>query len=141
VMLTTFDDDDYVEVALKFGAIGYLLKNIPPNELIRALRSVRSGVTQISPEIMEKLLSRRDQVKAAQPGHLPPGEALTRREREILDLIVDAYENHQIAIHLGISEQTVKNYVHCLYEKLGVSNRIQLMKIMGRSSGEPRGGD
>jgi DNA-binding NarL/FixJ family response regulator len=141
VMLTTFDDDDYVEVALKFGAIGYLLKNIPPNELIRALRSVRSGVTQISPEILEKLLSRRDQAKAAHPGHLPPGETLTNREREILDLIADAYENHQIATRLGISEQTVKNYVHSLYEKLGVSNRIQLMKIMGHHGGEARGGD
>jgi len=136
VMLTTFDDDDYVEVALKQGAIGYLLKNIPPNELIRTLRSVRSGVSQISPEILERLLARREQEKAPKP---ILAETLTRREREILDLITEAYENHQIAAHLGISEQTVKNYVHCLYEKLGVSNRIQLMKVVDRSSGEIRG--
>jgi DNA-binding NarL/FixJ family response regulator len=141
VMLTTFDDDDYVEVALKHGAIGYLLKNMSPNELIRALRSVRSGITQISPEILEKLLVRREQGKAGQHGHPQLVEALTRREREILDLVVDAYENHQIAAHLGISEQTVKNYVHCLYEKMGVSNRIQLMKIVSRYSDETRGGD
>ncbi len=136
VMLTTFDDDDYVEVALKHGAIGYLLKNIPPDELIRALRSVRSGITQISPEIVEKLIVRRDQAKSGVGARPQKGEPLTRREREILDLVVAAYENHQIAERLGISEQTVKNYVHCIYEKLGVANRIQLMKSVGRGCGE-----
>lgn len=134
VMLTTFDDDDYVEIALKFGATGYLLKNIPPEELILAVRSVRSGLTQISPEVVKRLLVRRQQGEAEPLGAPDVIETLTHREREILELVVNAFENRQIAQHLGITEQTVKNYVHSLYEKLGVSNRIQLIKVLGRSS-------
>lgn len=134
VMLTTFDDDDYVEIALKFGATGYLLKNIPPEELILAVRSVRSGLTQISPEVVKRLLVRRQQGEAEPLGAPAVIETLTHREREILELVINAFENRQIAQHLGITEQTVKNYVHSLYEKLGVSNRIQLIKVLGRSS-------
>lgn len=133
VMLTTFDDDDYVEVALKLGAIGYLLKNIPPDELIRSLRAVRSGVTQISPEIVAKLVTRTDGGRDLEPASAL--ESLTRREREILELLLDAWENREIAEHLGLSDQTVKNHVHSLYEKLGVSNRVQLIKVLRRSGG------
>jgi DNA-binding NarL/FixJ family response regulator len=127
VMLTTFDDDEYVDIAMKFGAAGYLLKNIPPDELIRSIRAVRSSIAQISPEIVRRLLSKPDSA-GARP---PVAERLTLREREILDLIVEAKENREIAGQLGVSEQTVKNHVHNLYEKLGVSNRLQLIKALG----------
>ena len=135
VMLTTFEDDDYFQVALKFGAIGYLLKNIPPDELIRSIRAIRSSVAQVSPEMVKKLL-RRDGAAEIDAGPLAVLESLTTREKEILELLLDAQENRDIAHALGISEQTVKNHVHNLYEKLGVSNRVQLIKAMGHLPSE-----
>jgi DNA-binding NarL/FixJ family response regulator len=132
VMLTTFDDDDYIEVALKFGAIGYLLKNIPPEDLIRAVRAVHGGVTQMAPEVVEKLLSRQRAGAGAPPEAPAVLETLTRREKEILVLVREACDNRQIAARLGVSEQTVKNHMHSLYEKLGVPNRLQLIKVLGR---------
>lgn len=132
VMLTTFSDDDYYKVAMRFGAVGYLLKNIPPNELIRSLRAVRQSASLISPEIVKKLIAEDGEEPVAEEG-AAFCESLTVREKEILNLILDAYENSQIAAHLGVSPQTVKNHIHNLYEKLGVSNRIQLIKVMGRT--------
>jgi DNA-binding NarL/FixJ family response regulator len=132
VMLTTFADDDYYKVAMKFGAVGYLLKNIPPDELIRSLRAIKSSITQVSHEIMERLIADEAPPPAAEAAFC---ESLTVREKEILQLILDAWENRQIAAHLCVSEQTVKNHIHNLYEKLGVSSRIQLIKVMGRMAG------
>jgi DNA-binding NarL/FixJ family response regulator len=131
VMLTTFDDDDYVQVALKFGAVGYLLKNIPPDELMGAVRAVMSGVSAMSPEVLTRATGRGDSAAPAETDAVL--EHLTRREREILELVIDAMENSEIAGHLGISEQTVKNHVHNLYEKLGVGNRLQLIKVLKRA--------
>jgi DNA-binding NarL/FixJ family response regulator len=131
VMLTTFDDDDYVQVALRFGAVGYLLKNIPPDELMGAVRAVMSGVSAMSPEVLTRATGRGDSAAATETDAVL--EHLTRREREILELVIDAMENSEIAGHLGISEQTVKNHVHNLYEKLGVGNRLQLIKVLKRA--------
>lgn len=132
VVLTTFDDDDYIEVALKFGAIGYLLKNIPPADLIRAVRAVHGGVTQMAPEVVEKLLSRHKAGGGPMPEAPAVPETLTRREKDVLELVREACDNRQIAARLGVSEQTVKNHMHSLYEKLGVANRLQLIKVIGR---------
>jgi len=130
ILLTTFSDDDYVRQALKFGAMGYLLKNVRPTDLIQSIRRVRDSYTQLSPEITGRLVALSDPV--------PPTDArgsvlehLTQREREVLTLLVDAKENKEIAEVLGISEQTVKNHIHHLYEKLGISSRVQLVKVMG----------
>jgi DNA-binding NarL/FixJ family response regulator len=128
VMLTTFDDDNYVEVALRFGAVGYLLKNIPPRELIGAVRAVMDGVAPVSPEVLARVMARGGDRDVPQADAVL--EQLTRREREILQLVLDAFENQEIARELGISEQTVKNHVHNLYAKLGVSNRVQLIKAL-----------
>jgi DNA-binding NarL/FixJ family response regulator len=134
VMLTTFADDDYYKVAMKFGAVGYLLKNIPPDELIRSIRAIKSSITQVSPEIMEKLIGGGESLPES--GDAAVIETLTVREKEILQLIIDAYENRQIAEHLGVSLQTVKNHIHNLYEKLGVGSRLQLIKVLGRTARE-----
>ncbi len=133
VMLTTFEDDDYFRVALEFGAIGYLLKNIPPQELIQSIRAIRTSVAQVSPEMMKRLVHREG---VPTTGPLAVLESLTPREKEILELLLDALENRDIAQKLGISEQTVKNHVHNLYDKLDVSSRIQLIKVMGRLTTE-----
>lgn len=125
LMLTTFQDDEYVKVALQFGALGYLLKNIQPDELIRSIRTVRRSVAQLSPEIMAKLVGGGDQV----PAFL---EALTPREKEILELCLRALGNQAIAAALGVSEQTVKNHIHNLYSKLGVTSRLELLQRLGQ---------
>ncbi len=128
IILTTFDDDDYVYEALRFGAVGYLLKDMPPNELIAAIRAVNADTVLISPVIKSKL------VKLIQPDDFNDYrysmvKELSKREREILSLIVEGMDNQEISHRLYISEQTVKNHVSTIYSKLGVHNRLQIMKM------------
>jgi DNA-binding NarL/FixJ family response regulator len=133
LMLSTFQDDDYVRQAMRYGAAGYLLKNIAPDEVARAIRAVMAGIMQISPGAARSLV-KKDHGPAAEVDDDLAGtvEGLTRREREVLALIAAANENQEIARTLGVSEQTARNYVHNLYSKLGVSNRTQLQKLLGR---------
>lgn len=128
IILTTFDDDDYVYEALQFGAVGYLLKDMPPNELIAAIRAVNADAVLISPVIKSKL------VKLIQPDDFNDYrysmvKELSKREREVLSLIIEGKDNQEISQHLYISEQTVKNHVSTIYSKLGVHNRLQIMKM------------
>lgn len=127
VMLSTFEDQDYVRRAMAYGAIGYLIKNVAPEEVIKSIRAVKRGVLQISPAVARALSQNT-------PPPMEEGlillEPLTRREKEVLRLILKAYENTEIAKFLQVSEQTARNYVHSLYSKLGVSNRVQLLKLV-----------
>ncbi len=128
IILTTFDDDDYVYEALRFGAVGYLLKDMPPDELIAAIRAVKGDAVLISPVIKSKL------IKLIQPDDFNDYrysmvKGLSKREREILSLIIEGMDNQEISRHLYISEQTVKNHISTIYSKLGVHNRIQVMKM------------
>lgn len=138
LMLSTFQDDDYVRQAMRYGAAGYLLKNIDPDEVARAIRAVMAGIMQISPGAARSLM-KGERGASPEPddelGRIVAG--LTKREREVLALIAAANENQEIARTLGVSEQTARNYVHNLYSKLGVSNRTQLQKLMGRISAAP----
>ena len=129
VMLTTFNDDEYVHFAMKYGAVGYLLKNIPPSELIEAVRAVRRGRRPMAPSVAEVLKQERqaDKPMAAQAQLL---QSLSRREKEVLHLIVQAYDNRQIAERLSVAEQTARNYISAVYAKLGVSSRMQLLQMM-----------
>lgn len=132
VMLTTFSDDQYVRSAMRYGAIGYLLKNIPPQDLIKSIRLVNSGIVQISPAVAKKLIlnGNASRITEAEPIlHTP----LTRREKEVLQLILKANDNKEISSFLNVAEQTARNYVHNLYSKLGVSSRSQLLKLMNRA--------
>lgn len=140
VMLTTYDDDHYVRDAMKYGAIGYLLKSIPPSELIASVRVARSGTIQISPEVATKVLKENAQelLSARADGVLTEEvdemyRTLTEREREVAALLTRAYDNAQIADALGIAEQTVKNHVHSVYSKFYVSSRMQLIQRLDRS--------
>jgi DNA-binding NarL/FixJ family response regulator len=137
LMLSTFEDDDLVREAIRHGAVGYLIKNMAPEELIDSVRAVMSGTMQIAPTAARSLLG----------GDVLPGgdsarehafalASLTRRERQVLGLIAAAQENREIARFLNVTEQTARNYVHNLYSKLGVSNRIQLMRIVRRIESE-----
>jgi DNA-binding NarL/FixJ family response regulator len=132
LMLTTFDDDEYVIEALQHGAVGYLLKDMPPLELITAVRAVYEGGVLISPrvatKIVEKLVQTTDPVIAfAEEASQEPEwvKDLNSREKEILKLIAKGMDNEEIAHSLHIAKQTVKNYVSMIYCKLGVRDRVQ----------------
>ncbi len=136
IMLTTFDNDDYVRDALQNGAHGYLLKNIPPAELITSIRATGAGGVLISPEVATRMV-RRDAGAAGSAAEHPVDRqqlkailgSFSPREREVIELIAMAYSNREIAEKLFISEQTVKNYISRIYLRLGVSRRSQLVKL------------
>lgn len=136
VMLTTFDDDEYVREALHYGAVGYLLKDIPPYELITSVRAVKEGAVLISPVIANKLVEQiyRNDNKSSTESEHPNAEpswigSLSKREKEVLNQISQGYDNKEIAKRLFIAEQTVKNHVSVIYSKLGAHNRMQAMQL------------
>jgi DNA-binding NarL/FixJ family response regulator len=123
IVLTSFLDDGRLMPALQAGAAGYLLKDIEPAELARAVRSACVGEAMIDPTVAARLLRTlsRPRTHADSDG----GEHLTRREREVLELIVAGRSNKRIALELGIAEKTVKTHVGHLLAKLGVADRTQ----------------
>ncbi len=123
IILTTFDDDEYVFEALRAGALGYLLKDVSGAELADAIRTVAGGGALIEPSVARKVLAE----FARLPGTPPQTAAasLTAREREILALIAQGLGNRQIAERLYLAEGTVKNYVSSILDKLGVADRTQ----------------
>ena len=127
IMLTTYDDDEYVKDALKFGASGYLLKDIPIDDLVAQIKSVCSGnVAPLAQSVLEKLThTMGDAGSPAPPEWL---DSLSRTERKILKLIVEGFDNGEIASQVFLAEQTVRNYVHRIYEKLHVENRTQAIR-------------
>ena len=132
LMLTTFDDDEYVIEALKYGAVGYLLKDMPPSELITAVRAVYEGGVLISPRVAAKLVEKLVQqtenqtpAQAAETKEPAWVKELSSREKEILKLLAKGLDNEEIARTLHIAKQTVKNYVSVIYGKLGVRDRVQ----------------
>ena len=130
VMLTTFDDDEYVRYSLAHGAIGYLLKNRPPAELIASIHAVMGGILQIDPAVSKTLISNEGNNARRRDETLKKLRSLTKREKDVLTLLVDARDNRYIADHLNVAEQTIRNYTSTIYSKLGISNRVEIMKLM-----------
>lgn len=122
LILTTFNDDEYVTQGLKYGAAGYLLKDTPSEELAQAIRFVHKGYTQLGPGVGKKAISQIP-VAAAEPPQI--WQELAPREQEVLKLIATGASNKEIAKSLFISEKTVKNYVTSILGKLGVRDRTQ----------------
>ncbi|MEC4987003.1 MAG: response regulator transcription factor [Oscillatoria sp. PMC 1068.18] len=124
LVLTTFDDDEYVSQALQFGAVGYLLKDTPSEELAAAIRLVDKGYSQFSPGILPKIMARVSEEKNQAN---PPAELaeLTPREKEVLSLIATGASNKEIAQNLYISEGTVKNHVTNILSRLNLRDRTQ----------------
>jgi DNA-binding NarL/FixJ family response regulator len=125
LMLTTFDLDEYAFAALKAGASGFLLKDVPPEELLFAIRAVHSGDSVVAPSTTRRLI---DQFAALLPG----GEAsqdeladLTDREREVLILVAQGLSNAELARRLFVSEATVKTHVGRVLAKLCLRDRVQ----------------
>jgi len=128
VMLTTFDDDEYVKTSLVHGAIGYLLKNRPPAELIASIRAVQNGVLQIDPAVSKALIHDVRFRPVDEDDFIRNLTTLTQREREVLELLTEAHPNRAIAKRLGIAEQTVRNYTSLIFGKLGIVNRLEILR-------------
>jgi DNA-binding NarL/FixJ family response regulator len=124
LMLTTFGEDDFVWQAMNAGASGFLLKDVPPEDLVGAVRTVHRGDALLAPSITRRLIE--EFASGPQPGAAPQSiEALTEREREVLDLIAGGLTNAEIAKQLILGETTVKTHVTRVLSKLGLRDRVQ----------------
>jgi DNA-binding NarL/FixJ family response regulator len=128
VVLTTFDTDDAVFRALEAGATGFLLKDTPPAELLRAVRLAADGDSMLSPGVTRQLIDRFTAEDRSQRRRdaLDRLHGLTEREREVLVEIGLGRANSDIASHLHMSEATVKTHVSHLFDKLAATNRVQI---------------
>jgi DNA-binding NarL/FixJ family response regulator len=120
IVLTSFTDDAKLLPAIHAGAAGYLLKNVRPAELARAVRAAHAGEALLDPAVAARLVE-----AIAEPAHVARDDELTPREREILAHIARGLSNKRIAFELGVSEKTVKNHVSHVLAKLGVADRTQ----------------
>lgn len=127
IVLTSFLDDERLVPALRAGAAGYLLKNVEPQELARAIRLADAGEAMIDPAVAARLVDALVEVRGDE------GPKLTRREQEVLELIGRGLANKRIALELGIAEKTVKTHVSHVLAKLGVSDRTQAALYVERS--------
>lgn len=124
LMLTTFDMDEYVYEALRAGASGFLLKDVPPERLVAGIRAVASGESLLAPSITRRLIETyvRRQPSRALPRSV---EELTAREREVLELMARGLSNAEIAETFVVSETTVKTHVAHILGKLDLRDRVQ----------------
>jgi DNA-binding NarL/FixJ family response regulator len=129
LVLTTFDQDDYVYDALRAGASGFLLKSAPPRELAGAIRTVAGGDALLAPDITRRLIQDYVGRPRAQPTTPRVFETLTPREREVLTLLARGRSNGEIAAELYLSEPTVKTHVTRVFAKLGVRDRVQAVVL------------
>jgi DNA-binding NarL/FixJ family response regulator len=141
VMLTTFDMDEYVYEALRAGASGFLLKDVPPEQLVAGIRAVASGDALLAPSVTRRVI---EEFVRRPPGSLrtPPaalGE-LTARELEVLKLIARGCSNAEIAKELFVSETTVKTHVAHVLTKLRLRDRVQAV-VLAYESGLVQPGD
>lgn len=126
LILTTFDLDEYAFSALKAGASGFLLKDVPPGELLAAIRAVHSGDAVVAPTTTRRLLDRFAPLLPSATEPAGPGLGrLTDREREVLMLVAQGLSNGEIAAGLVLSEATVKTHVGRILTKLGLRDRVQ----------------
>ncbi|MBW1604256.1 response regulator transcription factor [Streptomyces sp. JJ66] len=131
LILTTFDLDEYAFAALKAGASGFLLKDVPPGELLTAIRAVHSGDAVVAPSTTRRLIDRFSPLlpSAQEPAGGTELERLTDREREVLLLVAQGLSNGEIAAHLVLSEATVKTHVGRILAKLGLRDRVQAVVL------------
>lgn len=126
IILTTFDDDEFVFEGLRSGALGYLLKDVSGKELAQAIRTVAAGGALIEPSVARKVLGEFARLAPpARPADAGLAEPLTERERQTLVLLAGGLSNREIAAHLFLAEGTVKNNVSVIFQKLGVRDRAQ----------------
>ncbi len=126
IVLTTFDDDEYVFEGLRAGAVGYLLKDVLSTKLVEAIRSAARGETFLQPSVAAKVVAEFTRLsQSAETRPQPLVEPLSNREMEILEILATGASNKEIAAQLFIAEGTVKNHVTNILGKLGVRDRTQ----------------
>ena len=141
LILTTFDLDEYAFAALKAGASGFLLKDVPPAELVAAIRAVRGGDAVVAPTTTRRMI---DRFATVLPSSVPVADTpelarLTEREREVLLLIAQGLSNGEIAAQLTLSEATVKTHVGRILTKLQLRDRVQAV-VLAYETGLVRAG-
>lgn len=145
VILTTFDEDDYLFDALDAGASGFLLKNADPDALVGAVRTVAQGNALLAPEVTRRVIERmalRDERRVAPgPGRPDPGlDLLTGRELEVLRLVAEGLSNAEVADRLVLGEATVKTHVSNVLAKLHLRDRVQAVVWAHRAGVVPDAG-
>ncbi|MDA8441455.1 MAG: response regulator transcription factor [Peptococcaceae bacterium] len=130
LILTTFDDDEFIVDALNNGALGYILKDLSSEKLISCIRDLHDGNAIMQPEIAARIISLAAHAKKDNGGTSHPSnhtaDELTEREKTVLQLVGKGFSNLEIAKKLYISEGTVKNYISSLYAKTGINERSKL---------------
>lgn len=132
LILTTFDDDDYLFAALQAGASGFMLKNCPPADLIAAIRVVAQGHSLLAPEVTHRVIAR--STERVRGTRAPGLDELTERENDVLIAMGRGMSNGEIAKDLFVSEATVKSHVSKVLTKLDVRDRVQAV-IVAHESG------
>lgn len=133
LVLTTYDADEWVFDAIRSGASGYLLKNTPPKDLIKAVKQLLSGQTPVDPEVAGKLFKHVNQAESRIASSASAElDTLSEREHEVLSLMAKGLSNKDIAGQLFLSEGTIRNYVSSIFSKLDVNDRTQASIIAVR---------
>ncbi|MGW2555061.1 response regulator [Streptomyces sp. NPDC001635] len=135
LILTTFGHDAYVQSALKAGASGFLVKDAPPADLLRSLRSIHAGHAVLDPDVTEHVikLTVSDAAKPPDSDSLRLIESLTERQQDIISLLCHGLSNADIASELGLTEGTVKGHITQILERLGATNRVEAARIAFRA--------
>jgi DNA-binding NarL/FixJ family response regulator len=127
LVLTAYDDDPYIFAVLQAGASGYVLKNAPARELVRAVRTVAGGGSAMDPTVTAKVMA---QLSSGKPlGAQAAVEGLTRREIDVLRLAAKGFTNRAIGLELGISDRTVQGHLANTFGKLGVTTRTEAVLL------------
>ena len=137
VILTTFEQDDYIFGALSAGASGFLLKRTRPEDLVAAIHTVAAGDSLLSPSVTSRVIERMARQPGADGSHDRRLDELTAREREVLQLVARGLSNGEIAIELTVEESTVKTHVRRILGKLDLRDRVQAV-IFAYESGLTR---
>ena len=125
LFLTSYADDDAVLATILAGAQGFLLKEVGSEELLRAVRAVAGGQSILDPAITQRVLARVQALSNPSTSTEPKGEALSPQERRVLALVAEGKTNKEIAVALGLSDKTVKNYLANVFQKLRITRRAQ----------------
>jgi NarL family two-component system response regulator LiaR len=126
IALTSYKEGDMIKDALEAGAIGYLLKDVSADELAGAIRAAYAGRATLSPEVAQSLVENANRPHA-------PGQDLTKREREVLSLMIEGFGNKQIAGKLGVSPSTIKSHVSNILSKFGAASRTEAVALALRN--------
>jgi DNA-binding NarL/FixJ family response regulator len=139
LILTTFEQDDYIFGALRAGASGFLLKRTRPEDLIAAVHTIASGESLLSPSVTRRVIERMAQQPTPEFGEDTKLRDLTPRERDVLELITTGSSNQEIAAALGVEESTVRTHVKHILMKLNLRDRVQVI-IFAYETGVSRPG-